>query len=229
MSLIKHLAIIMDGNGRWAKLRGLNRNLGHREGLKTVEKVIGWAKDAQIKYLSLYVFSTENWKRPQDEVDGIFRLADKYLSRFERLAKDNIRVIVSGERDRLSTKLLAKIDDIQRDTAMCNGICVNLCLNYGGRQEIVSAVNKLVTSGIEITESTIALSMYHNIPEPDLIVRTGGQMRLSNFLMFQSAYSELYFTDTLWPDFTKEEFLGILETYSNRIRNFGGVSEDTNE
>lgn len=229
MSHIRHLAIIMDGNGRWANLRGLNRNWGHREGLKVVEKVIEWAKKAQIEYLSLYVFSTENWKRPQREVEGIFKLADKYMSKFERLAKDNVRIVVSGERDRLSDNLLRKIDKIQQDTSACNGICVNLCLNYGGRQEIVSAVNKLVAEGKELTVDAIKKSMYNVLPDPDLIVRTGGQMRLSNFLLFQSAYSELYFTDTLWPDFSQEEFFEILETYSNRVRNFGGLSSNTNE
>ncbi len=221
--LPQHIAFIMDGNGRWAKEHGLNRVFGHREGLKTAENVIGQTLKFGIRCISLYVFSTENWKRPKAEIDGLFRLADNYLSRFENFCKDRIRVVVSGERHGLPEKLIAKIADIERKTADFDSLCVNLCINYGGRKEIVSAVSALLAEGLEVTENALLKKMYRDLPEPDLIVRTGGQMRMSNFLLYQSAYSELFFTDTLWPDFGETEYNAILETYSKRTRNFGGI------
>lgn len=221
---LQHIAFIMDGNGRWASMRGLNRNFGHKQGLATVENVIGWCKQAGIKVVSLYVFSTENWKRPQKEVEGIFSLAKKYLNKFETFCKQGIKVVVSGSRDKLPADLVAKIDDIQQATACYDQITVNLCINYGGRSEIVCAVNNILASGEKVTEENLLNAMYVNLPEPDLIVRTGGHMRLSNFLLFQSAYAELYFSDTLWPDFSKEEFDKIVAVYNSRVRNFGGLS-----
>ena len=222
---LQHLAFIMDGNGRWASLRGLNRNFGHKQGLVTVENVINWCKRSGIKVVSLYVFSTENWKRPKREVDGIFSLAKKYLNKFEVFCKQGVKVVVSGSREKLPADLVDKIEDIQQKTASHDQITVNLCINYGGRNEIVCAVNDIVANGGKVTEESLLNAMYVNLPEPDMIVRTGGHMRLSNFLLYQSAYAELYFTDTLWPDFTKEEFDTIVDIYYGRVRNFGGLSK----
>ena len=219
-----HVAIIMDGNGRWAKSRGLARLHGHKKGLEVAEQIIDHSEAIGIKFLSLYVFSTENWKRPMTEVNNLFALADRYLSRFEKFCKDKVRVVVSGERDGLPDKLVKRIDYIEEQTKKFDAICVNLCINYGGQREIVEAVKKLYNKGLDITSENILDNMYHKLPEPDIILRTGGQKRLSNFLLFQSAYSELFFTDTLWPDFTSEEYDGILAEYSNRTRNFGGIN-----
>lgn len=206
-------------------MRGLNRNFGHKQGLITVENVIGWCKQAGIKVVSLYVFSTENWKRPKKEVDGIFLLAKKYLTKFEDFCKQGVRVVVSGSKDRLPDDLVAKIDDIQQKTASHDQVTVNLCINYGGRNEIVCAVNNILANGGTVTEKSLLEAMHVALPEPDMIVRTGGHMRLSNFLLYQSAYAELYFTDTLWPDFSKQEFDKIVDIYYGRVRNFGGLSK----
>ena len=219
-----HVAVIMDGNGRWAKNRGLARLHGHKKGLEVAENIIDYSLAVGIKYLSLYVFSTENWKRPKAEVNNLFALADRYLGRFEKFCKDRARVVVSGEREGLPDKLIKRIDYIEQQTKDFDAICVNLCINYGGQKEIVEAVKKLNDAGADITVQGILDNMYHNLPEPDIILRTGGQKRLSNFLLFQSAYSELFFTDTLWPDFTTEEFDGILAEYCQRTRNFGGIN-----
>ena len=221
---LQHIAFIMDGNGRWASMRGLNRNVGHKHGLSTVENVIDWCKQAGIKAVSLYVLSTENWKRPKKEVDGIFLLAKKYLNKFESFCENGVKVVVSGSKDRLPVELVSKIESIQQKTMHHEEITVNLCINYGGRSEIVDAVNKILVNGGTVSEEALLSAMYVDLPEPDMIVRTGGHMRLSNFLLYQSAYSELYFTDTLWPDFSKQEFDKILEIYYGRVRNFGGLS-----
>lgn len=219
-----HVAIIMDGNGRWAKSRGLARLHGHKRGLDVAECIIDHSLSVGIKYLSLYVFSTENWKRPESEVSHLFSLADKYLSHFEKFCKDKVRIVVSGEREGLPVKLVKKIDYIEQQTRNFDAICVNLCINYGGQREIVESVKKLNRLGKEITVEGIMSNMYQTIPEPDVILRTGGQKRLSNFLLFQSAYSELFFVDTLWPDFTIDEYDAILAEYANRTRNFGGIN-----
>lgn len=219
-----HIAIIMDGNGRWAKNRGLARLHGHKRGLEVAERIIDHSLSVGIKYLSLYVFSTENWKRPESEVSNLFSLADKYLSRFEKFCKDKVRVVVSGEREGLPANLVKKIDYIEQQTRNFDAICVNLCINYGGQREIVEAVKKLNRQGKEITVDGIMNNMYHPLPEPDIILRTGGQKRLSNYLLFQSAYAELFFTDTLWPDFTTEEYDAVLTEYQSRTRNFGGIN-----
>ena len=187
MSSLKHIAFIMDGNGRWASMRGLNRNAGHKQGLSTVENVINWCKQASIEVVSLYVFSTENWKRPKKEVDGIFLLAKKYLNKFETFCENGIRVVVSGSRERLPEELVNKIEFIQQKTANHSQITVNLCINYGGRAELVAAVNNIIANGGTVSEESLLAAMYCNLPEPDMIVRTGGHMRLSNFLLYQSA------------------------------------------
>lgn len=224
MNKLTHVAIIMDGNGRWAKAKGLVRMQGHKQGLVTAEKIIEHSIKRGIKYISLYVFSTENWKRPQKEISTLFSLADKYLDKFQEFCKNQVRVVVSGDKTGLPQKMVDKIELIQNKTAKFDAICVNLCINYGGQADIVQAVNKLVESGTKVTCQSLQQSLYNGfIPAPDIIVRTGGQKRLSNFLLYQSAYSELYFSDTLWPDFTNEEYDAIIADYETRIRNFGGL------
>lgn len=227
MNKLTHVAIIMDGNGRWAKAKGLVRMQGHKQGLVTAEKIIEHSIKRSIKYISLYVFSTENWKRPQKEISTLFSLADKYLDKFQEFCKNQVRVVVSGDKTGLPQKMVDKIELIQNKTAKFDAICVNLCINYGGQADIVQAVNKLVESGTKVTCQSLQQSLYNGfIPAPDIIVRTGGQKRLSNFLLYQSAYSELYFSDTLWPDFTNEEYDAIIADYETRIRNFGGLVND---
>lgn len=224
MNVPTHVAIIMDGNGRWAKQQGLARIEGHKKGLSAAERIIDFSIEKGVKYLSLYVFSTENWKRPKAEITGLFSLAERYLSKLEKFCKDRIRVVVSGEAEGLPPRLVKKIADIQQKTAGFGAICVNLCINYGGRKEIVEAAKRLAAKGEEISEQSLLQNLYSPfIPEPDLIVRTGGQKRLSNFLLFQSAYAELCFTDTLWPDFSNAEFEAILTEFTSRTRNFGGI------
>lgn len=221
-----HVAVIMDGNGRWAKGRGLPRIAGHKRGLEVAEDFIDYSLLRGIKYLSLFVFSTENWKRPSSEVNSLFSLADKYLSRFEKFCKDKVRVVVSGEREGIPAKLAEKIVLIEQKTREFDAICVNLCINYGGQSEIVQAVRRLNESGEEVTVESIGANLYHQLPPPDVIIRTGGQKRLSNFLLYQSAYAELFFTDTLWPDFTMQEYDSILTEFGARTRNFGGIADD---
>lgn len=219
----KHVAIIMDGNGRWAKFKGLPRAYGHKRGLDVAENIIDASCKRGIKYLSLYVFSTENWKRPRNEVESLFALAEKYLNRFEKFCRDKIKVVVSGEREGLPNTLIDKIEYIQKQTCNFDGICVNLCINYGGRTEIAKAASLAATQGA-ITEESIARNLYSpSLPDPDLIIRTGGHKRLSNFLLFQSAYAELYFSDTFWPDFSSDEYNAILDEYLARARTFGGI------
>ena len=222
-SIPTHVAIIMDGNGRWAKNRALARLHGHKRGLEVAERIIDHALLRGVKYLSMYVFSTENWARPQREIDNLFALADRYLGQFEKFCSNRVRVVVSGERDGLPPKLVERIERIECQTRDFNAICVNLCINYGGQREIVEAVKALNAQGEAITVEGIKRNLYNQIPDPDVIVRTGGHKRLSNFLLFQSAYAELFFSDTLWPDFTTDEFDEILEEFARRTRNFGGL------
>lgn len=224
MNVPAHVAIIMDGNGRWAKKKGFLRMDGHKEGLAVAERIIDFSMRRGIKFLSLYVFSTENWRRPRNEVASLFSLAEKYLSRFEKFCANRVRVVVSGEKDGLPESLASKISETERKTSGFDAICVNLCINYGGRHDIVQAAQKAVDSGAELSEESIAANLYNSfIPLPDLIIRTGGQKRLSNFLLFQSAYSELYFSDTLWPDFSEKEYSDILSDFACRNRTYGGI------
>ncbi len=221
----QHIAFIMDGNGRWAASRALPRTFGHRKGLNRAEKVIQHTMDIGIPYISLYVFSTENWKRPQEEVDTLFKLAEQYIGNFQKFCKDNVRVVFSGDLQPLPDSLKSKMGEVLNLTANNTKITVNLCINYGGRNEVVRAVNQLVAQNKVITEQSVLQSMLNGLPAPDLIVRTGGQMRLSNFMLYEGAYSELYFTDTLWPDFSTKLYDRILDNYTKRVRNFGGLVE----
>ena len=220
-----HVGIIMDGNGRWATLRGKNRSYGHKKGSDNVDRIVSQAFDAGVKTLSLYAFSSENWSRPKEEVDELMRLLEKYFKKFiGKVLKNNVRLFVMGDLTALSDKLQKIIEDGMRASKDNVAHVLNIGVNYGGRQEIVNAVNKLIKSGREVTEKSISENLYtYEFGEPDLIIRTGGECRLSNFMLYQGAYSELYFMDVLWPDFDEKEFDKALENYSGRVRRFGKV------
>ena len=225
-SLPLHIAIIMDGNGRWAAARGLPRSAGHREGAQAVRRTLEAARDMGIKYLTLYAFSTENWTRPKEEINTLMQLLERTLDEYQKSAqKADYRVLVSGERERLPEGILAKMDELVRSTESNKGLTVHLALNYGARQEIVHAVNQILKEGLaEVTPQDISRRLYQpEIPEPDLIIRTSGEQRLSNFLLWQAAYSEFYFTPVLWPDFNKEELQKAVDAYRARKRRFGGI------
>jgi undecaprenyl diphosphate synthase len=222
-----HWAFIMDGNGRWASMRGLSRQKGHTEGVKTARKVIDYClTKGNIGVVSLYVFSTENWLRPPSEVNGLFKLAKEYLVDTDSFKQKGIKVVFSGERTNLPKELLDLMDACALKTAQCGNLTLNLCINYGGRAEIIRAAKLLKDTNF--SEAQFKKQMYQNLPYPDLILRTGGQMRLSNFMLFQAAYAELFFSDTLWPDITPTELDGVLDAFNHRTRNFGKIRE-TNE
>ncbi len=216
------IGIILDGNRRWAKAKGLATLEGHTEGLNNLERAVGWARDAGVKHVIVYAFSTENWKRAPEEVSYLMNLLIRAArEHFTRLAKENVRVIFVGERERLSPEVVSAINDIEKESAA--GICTLwVCLSYGGRAEIIRAAQTMQKTGEEITEDSFAKQLWTaGMPDPDLIIRTGGEKRLSNFLPWQSTYSELFFTDTLWPDFSKKELTGILNEYGTRERRMG--------
>ncbi|WP_424244537.1 undecaprenyl diphosphate synthase [Elusimicrobium posterum] len=225
-SIPKHIAIIMDGNGRWAKAQNRPRAKGHEAGAKAVEKTIKHAQKIGVQFITLYAFSTENWTRPQDEINALMKLLGKVLDEYKKTSQSNgMRLLVSGRRDRLPKEILAKIDDVVNSTKDNKGLCVNLALNYGARQEITDAVNKLTAEGkTNITEADISAALYNpSVPDPDLIIRTSGEERLSNFLLWQAAYSEFYFTQTLWPDFDEAELDKAVTEYSTRQRRYGNI------
>ena len=223
---INHIAFIMDGNGRWAKKRLMPREYGHVEGAKNFKKLVRHCGDVRgIKCITVYAFSTENWKRPQAEVSALMKLFRQYIQDAkEGFIKDDFHLVFIGNRDIFSEDIRREMDEVERDSASCSRtLCV--AVNYGGRAEVVDAVNKLIASGkTSITEDDITQNIYSGVvPPPDAIVRTGGEGRLSNFHMWQSAYSELFFTDTLWPDFSIEELDAIIDSFGQRDRRFGGV------
>ncbi len=214
----------MDGNGRWAKNKNMPRTFGHQKGLKIAEQIIEQSQNLGIKYLSLFVFSTENWKRPQNEVDSLFALAEKYISHFKKIVSNKTRVIVSGDMSALPISLVKKIKAIQNETKNCVDFCVNLCINYGGQDDIVHSAQILAQNGQSINVQSIMQNMYNGfLPPVDMLIRTGGQKRLSNFMLFQCAYAELFFCDTLWPDFSVIQYNLLLDEYSTRVRSFGGI------
>jgi undecaprenyl diphosphate synthase len=230
--LPEHVAIVMDGNGRWAKGRGMPRLMGHRAGAKNLKKVVRMFKDYGVKYLTVYAFSTENWSRPKSEVDGLMKLLLEYLKNAEEeLGTDNVRINVIGDISKLSDELQREIKRVEILTSKNDGIDLIIALNYGGRDEIVNSVNKIIediNSGYlskdKITEKDISERLYtFNIPDPDLLIRTSGEKRISNYLLWQSAYSELWFTKAYWPDFGEKEIIEALNEYKNRKRRFGGV------
>ena len=220
-----HIAIIMDGNGRWAVARGKNRSYGHRVGSDNVDRIVTHAFERGVKAVTLYAFSCENWSRPKEEVDALMKLIDTYFAKFlKKTAKKNVRLCVIGDRSVLSEKIKKTITDTEEKTKDKDGFILNIALNYGGRQEIVNAVNTLISRGEEISVEGISKYLYTAISgEPDMIIRTGGELRLSNFMLYQGAYSELYFTDILWPDFDENALDDALNEFAKRNRRFGGV------
>ena len=221
-----HVAIIMDGNGRWARERGLPRIEGHRVGAQRVEDVVEWASDLGIDYLTLFAFSTENWKRPPDEVAFLFDLFVRFMSsKVEKMKREGVRMKIIGRKDSLPEKVRKTWDWIERETREGKKITVVVALNYGGRAEIVDAVNSMISRGVDrVDEETFKEYLYFpEMPDPDLVIRTSGEMRISNFLLWQIAYSELYFTEKYWPDFEREDLVKALEDFSRRERRFGGV------
>lgn len=230
--LPRHIAIIMDGNGRWARKRGQSRPFGHKAGAETFRKISTYLKEIGISYFTVYAFSTENWKRPPEEVGAIMRIFRDYLlEAVEQVAKDNISLHIIGNKSMLSPEILDLIDRIDRIPVKDSRLYVNICVNYGGRDEITNAVRRigqsLLTGGLElaeITEETISEHLYtKDVPDPDLVIRPSGEYRVSNFLLWQSAYAEYYFTDTLWPDFTPEIICRAIACYQKRSRRFGGL------
>ena len=220
-----HVGIIMDGNGRWAQALGKKRSYGHRQGSANVDRIVSHAFEIGVKTLTLYAFSSENWARPKEEVDELMKLLKTYFKKYiKKIIKNGVRLRVVGGREQLSPELVDIIEDDERSSSMNTANNLNIAINYGGRQEIVYAVNKLIKEGKEITVDGISSALY-TAPcgEPDLIIRTGGEYRLSNFLLYQGAYSELYFTDVLWPDFDEAEFDKAIESFALRKRRFGKV------
>ena len=228
-----HVGIIMDGNGRWAELRGLPRIEGHRRGVERSREVIEISAELGLKALTLYVFSTENWRRPSSEVTTLMRLLELYLKReLDGLIKNNIVFKTIGEVWRLPDYVQDIIRDAEEKTSLNTGMTLVTALSYSGRNEILRAVKKMLFSGVkpeELTEEVFASYLdTAGLPAPDLIIRTSGEMRISNFLLWQAAYSEFYFTDALWPDFSKEEFLLAIQDYQRRDRRFGAVAVRAN-
>ena len=222
---VSHIAFIMDGNGRWAKRRGLPREAGHRAGAKTFSRLVEHCISVGIPTVTVYAFSTENWRRPKQEVDAIMDLLDRYIEdTFERYSDRDVEVVFIGRRDGLSPALVEKMEKLETESRG-RKTRVNIALNYGGRDEIVRAVNRLCEEGkLPCDEATLSAALdTAGRPDPDLVVRTGGDLRTSNFLLWESAYAEYFFTGTLWPDFTERELDRILSDYAKRHRRFGGL------
>ena len=226
----RHIAIIMDGNGRWAKKRGLPRTAGHAAGAETFRRMATYCKDIGVQYLTVYAFSTENWKRPKEEVDAIMGLLEQYLGEaIEKMERDGIRLRFFGDTGVLSPKLRGLIHETDEITTHIEGFQANVCVNYGGRDELMRAAQKWaqrVRNGEagELNEETFSSLLWSaGIPDPELLIRPGGEQRLSNFLLWQCAYSEFYFTDTLWPDFDGKEIDRAIAAFQNRERRFGGL------
>lgn len=222
-----HIAIIMDGNGRWAKKRGLPRSAGHSAGSKKFKEIARYCNKIGVKYLTVYAFSTENWKRPKDEVDSLMNLFRQYLSDSTNFKKENVKLRFIGDIDALPEDIKELMANSERESSVATGLTAILAINYGGRDEIKNAVKKIVKDGIpaeEITEDTVSEYLYtKDYPDPDLIIRPSGEFRLSNFLIWQSAYSEFWFDDILWPDFSADDLERAIDAYNGRDRRFGGV------
>ncbi len=235
LKIPEHIAVIMDGNGRWAKKRLMPRNYGHAQGSKVVEKICEEAYKMGVKYLTVYAFSTENWNRPSDEVDALMRLLRNYMKDcIKTSTKNNMRVRIIGDTSRLSDDIRKSISELERTSAVNTGLNFQVALNYGGRDEILRGIKNLASDVLKGTVSldNIDETLFNSyldtkgIPEPDLLIRTSGEKRLSNFLLWQLAYTEFYFTDILWPDFTKDELVKAIEYYNGRKRKFGGLDSD---
>lgn len=230
----KHIAIMMDGNGRWAKKRFMPRTFGHRQGAKTLENICKDTYDLGVEYLTVYAFSTENWSRPKDEVEGLMTLLKEYLNKIVKMSiSNNMQVKIIGNVKDLDNEFQSLINNLEKATANCTGLKLQLALNYGGKDEIIRTTRKIVLQCLNnkldasaINEDLFASHMdTSDIPEPDLFIRTGGEKRLSNFLLWEMAYTELYFTDVLWPDFKKDDLKKAIYDFSKRDRRYGNVTE----
>ena len=228
----RHIAIILDGNGRWAKKRGLPRTAGHAAGSETFRKIATYCKNIGVEYLTVYAFSTENWKRPEEEVSTIMKLLNRYLEEaIATMEKDKIKMKIFGNVEALSPQLRALVERTDEISRKYDGFQANICLNYGGRDEIVNAAKRYAQDLAEgkvgeLTEDMFSNYMYSaGIPDPDLLIRPGGEKRISNFLLWQCAYSEFYYTDVLWPDFTEKELDKAIEEFRSRDRRYGGVKK----
>ena len=233
MKLPQHIAIIMDGNGRWAKKRGLPRTAGHKAGIEVVKKTIEICNEAGIKILTVYAFSTENWKRPKKEIKFLMHYLKDFLVKYrDRLNKNNIRLNAIGQTERLPASVRKELDKTIRLTKNNQGLRFNLALSYGGRTEIIEAIKRLIKefqdkkyNPEQIKEDLFARYLYtKDLPDPDLLIRTGGEVRISNFLLWQISYTEMYFTDKFWPDFEKQDLMQAIAEYDRRTRRFGHVN-----
>lgn len=226
--LPNHIAIILDGNGRWAKNKGLPRNIGHRQGVETLIKISRYCSEIGINHLTVYAFSTENWNRPKEEVDYLMNLLEEYFSGLDKnLRKRNIKLKVIGEKKNLSNKLLQLIDDVEQNSKYNTGMILNIAFNYGGKDEILNAFKQMEVDKVLFTKENVDKYLYTNESgNVDLLIRTSGEQRISNFLLWQIAYAEFYFTKTYWPDFSKRELNKAIEAYQNRDRRFGGLKDE---
>lgn len=229
---VEHIAIIMDGNGRWAKRQGLPRSMGHKKGAEIVKEIAKAANEKGVKFLTLYAFSTENWGRPKDEVDTLMSLLRQYLKTdLSELKKNNIRIRFIGERNMLDADIVQNMHRLERETQDNTGMCLCLAISYGARKEILQAAQKLaalVKNG-DLSESDVDIQNFsamlytHEMPDPDIVIRTSGEQRISNFLLWQAAYAEFFFTKTLWPDFSAQELDDIIEQFKSRERRYGKI------
>ena len=233
LKIPKHVAIIMDGNGRWAKEKGKIRLEGHKAGAENIEKILEESIKLGVKYLTVYAFSTENWKRPEKEVKGLMELFSAFLSSKKKtMKKQGIKLLVTGSKEGVSNSLLKKIEETEKYLENEDTIVFNIAFNYGGRKEITDAINKILSdekreAGKTVTEEEVAKYMYRpDIPDPELVVRTSGEFRISNFLLWEIAYSEFYVTDVYWPDFTPEEYDKAILSFNKRDRRYGGLNAE---
>lgn len=229
-NICRHIAIIMDGTGRWAKKRGMPRTFGHKKGAENVVKITRAMKESGVKYLTLYAFSTENWQRSKDEVDALMQLLNEYLDKeLKEIMDNNVRIVFIGERYMLSDSIQAKMAFLEKESEKNTDLTLCIALSYGSRQEILSAVKKIAAKVKEgsmdisqITQDVFSEELYtKEIPDPDVLIRTSGEQRISNYLLWQSAYTELFFTNTLWPDFGKDELWDIINKFNQRERRYG--------
>ena len=225
MNSPKHVAIIMDGNGRWGIKKKKSRNFGHKEGTKTIEKIIKSAIDNKINYLTLYSFSTENWKRPKKEVNFLLKLLENYIdNKLNEFIKNKIKIKIIGDLSKISKKLIKKLKNVEKLTSLNSKIQINVALNYGSRQEIIKSMKEVKKKSISFNQKNISKYLYTgNIPDPDILIRTGNTHRLSNFLLWQLMYTEIFFEKKLWPEFNKNDFNQIIKKYKKIERTYGGL------
>ena len=224
MNNLNHIAFIMDGNGRWGLKKRRSRNYGHLEGVKTVQKIVEASILFKVPIISFYVFSTENWKRPVSEINYLFNLINIYFNKeINNIIKNNIKIVISGKSQNLSPKINKILKTVINKTKKNNKLVINLAINYGSKNEIIDAVKKINFGSRKITEANITKNLYSDLSFPDILIRTGGQKRLSNFMLWQLAYAEIFFVDKLWPEFKKNDLKEIIKKYHKIKRNFGGI------